>query len=600
MNARSRLPAALVGFVVFWLLGLNAGGDGWPPPWWLVVGAVMVVGAVFVEPFFTRPQDAIANAVGGLGAYASADRQDVEILWAGYLVVMAVLLIAGLTSTLAGGGGRGKWVANRIAVSLGRAVLVGGLALSLETVGRAARGNDDFELLGLATAVLLVALGVDWSRVLRVVTTGPTSVASSVAGVIGPSAVLLSYEGDLAEGAAIQLKRMNSNDDGVLGWVARKLAHAEGPRYEVVLGGRWDSIVDGPGDLVDLDREADADHPHAVGAVLEGSDDIGIRFQPVVPLTVGQPVVVNSGAGTALYQVTKVGIDHRAWAASSSLVYGVRARYIGRPEGHRLVSKPTVARPHALIENVELAPVDLPNNYCRIGALKGTPFPIGLDLQADRRSHVAILGMSGMGKTSVAHRLAAALGDLSMVVAVDVTGEYVAHLGCPAWDDVHVSDVGFWVWEPQGEPPRKAREIIEKLMKVGADEYASGADPSRRVVFLEEAHTLIPEWNFAARHHQDDVNFTTRMVMQARKLGLMFVIVSQRTAVVSKSALSQCENYIVLRTIDETSLSYLEAVVGSEFREAVAHLERYEALCVGPEFNADGPVIVTLDPPGAP
>jgi hypothetical protein len=208
--------------------------------------------------------------------------------------------------------------------------------------------------------------------------------------------------------------------------------------------------------------------------------------------------------------------------------------------------------------------------------------------------------MSGMGKTSVAHRLATALGQASTVVAVDVTGEYSAHLGCPAWDDTHVSDTGFWVWEPQGEPPKKAREIVEKLMKAGSDEYVGGADPSRRVVFLEEAHALIPEWNFAARHHQDDVNFTTRMVMQSRKLGLTFVIVSQRTAVVSKSALSQCENYIVLRTIDETSLSYLEAIVGPEFREAVAHLERYEALCVGPEFNADGPVIISLDPPEAP
>lgn len=161
MNARSRLPAALLGLVVFWLLGLNAGGDGWPPPWWLVVGAVMVVGAVFVEPFFTRPQDAIANAIGGLGAYASADRHEVEALWGGYLVLMAVLLVAGLTSALATGGGRSKWIGNRISMSLGRAVLVGGLALSLEVVGRAARGDDDFEFLGLATAALLLALTVD-------------------------------------------------------------------------------------------------------------------------------------------------------------------------------------------------------------------------------------------------------------------------------------------------------------------------------------------------------------------------------------------------------------------------------------------------------
>ena len=599
MTARSRLPAALVGFAAFCLLGLQAGGSGWPPPWWLVVGAVMVVGAVFVEPFFTRPQDAIANAVGGLGAYASADRQDVEALWAAYLALMVILLLAGLTSALAGGNGRGKWIANRIASALGRAVLVGGLALTLETVGRAARGDDGFEFIGLATAALLLALAVDWNRVLRVVRAGPSSVLPSVADVIGPSSLLLSHEQDLPEGATVGLRRANGDDDddGLSGWVARKFAHADGARYEVVLDGRWDAVVEGPGGDVEIGGEAGDAEAAAIGAVLEGSDDVGIRFQPAVPVAVGQPVAVSAADSTSIYQVTKVSIDRRSWAASTSLVYGVRARYVGRPEGHRLVSHPAIARPHALIREVELAPVELPEAYCRIGTLKGTTFPIGLDLQAGRRSHVAILGMSGMGKTSVAHRLASALGDVSMVVAVDVTGEYAAHLGCAAWDDAHITQTGFWVWEPQGEPPRKAREMVEKLMQAGSNEYLGGAEPVRRVVFLEEAHALIPEWNFAARHHQDDVNFTTRMVMQARKLGLMFVIVSQRTAVVSKSALSQCENYIVLRTIDETSLAYLEAIVGPEFREAVAHLERYEALCVGPEFNADGPVIISLDAP---
>lgn len=597
MTARSRLPAALLGLIGFWLLGLQDGGAGWPPQWWLVVGAVMVVGSVFVEPFFTRPQDAIANAVGGLGAYASADRHDVEALWIGFLVLIAILLVAGITSAVATGSGRGKWIANRISVTLGRAVIVGGLALSIEVVGRAAR-DEEFEFLALATAVLLLALAIDWTRVLAVVSRGPASVPSAVAGVIGPSALLLAHDANLAEGKAVRLTRIDAtDDDGVPGWVARKLAHSDGSRYEVVLAGHWDELIDGPGDALKL-SSGDDDDPVPLGAVLEGSDDEGIRFQPVTPLTVGQPVAVNQNAGTAIYQVTKVGIDHRTWAGSSSLVYRCHARYVGRPEGWELVSRPAVPQPHALVRDVSLDPVELPDGFCRIGSLKGSPFPIGLD--AARRSHIAILGMSGMGKTSVAHRLAAALGQASTVVAVDVTGEYSAHLACPTWEDAHVSDPGFWVWEPQGEPPKKARELVEKLMKAGSDEYAGGADPLRRVVFLEEAHALIPEWNFAARHHQDDVNFTTRMVMQSRKLGLMFVIVSQRTAVVSKSALSQCENYIVLRTIDETSLSYLEAIVGPEFREAVAHLERYEALCVGPEFNTDGPVIITLDPPAAP
>jgi DNA helicase HerA-like ATPase len=116
-------------------------------------------------------------------------------------------------------------------------------------------------------------------------------------------------------------------------------------------------------------------------------------------------------------------------------------------------------------------------------------------------------------------------------------------------------------------------------------------------MLLEEAHTFVPEWNFALRNQQDQVALTTRAIMQARKYGITILMVSQRTAVVSKSALSQCENYIILKTLDGTSLEYLEGLVGPEMRDAIPGLDRFEAICVGPAFNADEPVIVTLSPP---
>ena len=59
---------------------------------------------------------------------------------------------------------------------------------------------------------------------------------------------------------------------------------------------------------------------------------------------------------------------------------------------------------------------------------------------------------------------------------------------------------------------------------------------------LEEAHAFLPEWNFTLQKSETNVAYSTRMIMQARKFGLTFMIVSQRTAVVSKSALSQCED----------------------------------------------------------
>lgn len=133
-------------------------------------------------------------------------------------------------------------------------------------------------------------------------------------------------------------------------------------------------------------------------------------------------------------------------------------------------------------------------------------------------------------------------------------------------------------------------------MKQASSEYATGA-PISRTLLLEEAHSYLPEWNFvAARGEADFVAQSCRYILQARKFGLSFVLVSQRTAVISKSALSQCESYIVLRTLDETSLQYIEGVLGREFRDTVSSLSRYQAVCIGPAFSTATPVVVALDP----
>lgn len=133
-------------------------------------------------------------------------------------------------------------------------------------------------------------------------------------------------------------------------------------------------------------------------------------------------------------------------------------------------------------------------------------------------------------------------------------------------------------------------------MDAASTEFQAG-DPARRVLLIEEAHAFLPEWNFSTRPEQENVHESARYILQARKFELSFVFVSQRTAVISKSALSQCENFMIFRAIDATSLDFIESVVGAEFRAAVAGLQRFQALCVGPIFNAESPVIVDLLPP---
>jgi DNA helicase HerA-like ATPase len=232
-------------------------------------------------------------------------------------------------------------------------------------------------------------------------------------------------------------------------------------------------------------------------------------------------------------------------------------------------------------------------NYHLVGHISGTTIPIGISVANTGGSHVAVLGMSGMGKTVVAARLCESLAENRPVIALDTTGEYASRLEFSQWTLGDFESRGRFVYEPQGIPPQKAAEFIEQCMTAGSDEYQAGS-PLHRVVVLEEAHTFIPEFPLALRDHQSHIAKSTRYVMQSRKFGITFVLVSQRTAVVSKSALSQCENYIILKTLDKTSLEYFESLVGQDVRDAIPGLARYEAVCVGPAFNAEEPVIVKL------
>jgi len=90
-------------------------------------------------------------------------------------------------------------------------------------------------------------------------------------------------------------------------------------------------------------------------------------------------------------------------------------------------------------------------------------------------------------------------------------------------------------------------------------------DPKPKVLLvLEEAHLLAPEWNFnPVPGLRDKVNQTSQLVLQARKYGLGFLVVSQRSANVVKSILNQCNTIFSFQAFDETGFDFLKNYMGS-------------------------------------
>ena len=83
-------------------------------------------------------------------------------------------------------------------------------------------------------------------------------------------------------------------------------------------------------------------------------------------------------------------------------------------------------------------------------------------------------------------------------------------------------------------------------------------------------------------------------MMQVRKYGISVVLISQRTAVVGKSALSQCENLVAFKSVDQTGLDYLEAILGDSARNLLPSLQQGQAIVFGPAASVDAPATIEV------
>jgi DNA helicase HerA-like ATPase len=113
-------------------------------------------------------------------------------------------------------------------------------------------------------------------------------------------------------------------------------------------------------------------------------------------------------------------------------------------------------------------------------------------------------------------------------------------------------------------------------------------------VVLEEAHTVIPEWNFIGveeKKAQSLVNSISQIALQGRKYNVGFIVVAQRTANVSKTVLTQCNTIVAFQQFDKTSSGFLLNYMGTEMAAALPALRLRQAIAVGKAFRSGVPVI---------
>lgn len=121
-------------------------------------------------------------------------------------------------------------------------------------------------------------------------------------------------------------------------------------------------------------------------------------------------------------------------------------------------------------------------------------------------------------------------------------------------------------------------------------------DKARVCLVYEEAHSLIPEWNSVA-NEGDKVatNGTARAILQGRKYGLGCILITQRTANVTKTILNQCNSIFAMRTFDDTGKNFIANYIGSYYADKLSNLQERHAVFYGKASSCENPVLIRLN-----
>jgi len=260
--------------------------------------------------------------------------------------------------------------------------------------------------------------------------------------------------------------------------------------------------------------------------------------------------------------------------------------------------------------------ITIPEGHKKIGIIPNSRFPIHVDIDDVVTHNTAILGVTGSGKSYLSFSLIESLIEQKVkVLILDPSRQHFSYLSkysptplkdpnkieeeVKKWMEDSDSFIGIHQFGTQASMPYITSCYVQEVFKyiVSTVKLLPGKNEKAHVcIVFEEAHSLIPEWNqVAERNDTDHVNRTARVILQGRKFGLGSLIVTQRTANVTKTILNQCNSIIALQSFDQTGLDFLKNYMGEEYSNSISTLPLRHAILVGKASSSSRPVIFKID-----
>lgn len=360
-------------------------------------------------------------------------------------------------------------------------------------------------------------------------------------------------------------------------------------------------------------------YTQCVGVVEEGSDIDGLRtfLHPGADVSKGQLLTVNLSNGTpAYYQAIRAQVqDISAGQGELYRVVSVRTQQLGKWNEEKICFEPITwvapagAPVHTVEETRETQWDEIRNGQLLAGLVPRSDFPVYLDLDESVTLNTAILGVTGCGKSFLASYLIEHLVDANIkVLVLDVSRQHRVFLArkqptlltnidadLQNWlnaDDAYLAIHEYDSSLPTAITANLAQRVLERLGQVSLQVEQDRR--ARLCIVFEEAHSLIPEWNQCNKTDQQNVNKTARHLLQFRKYGIGCIIISQRTANVTKTILNQCNTIFAMQCFDQTGFDFLKNYMGENYARTLSMLPQRHAVLVGKASSSTHPIIVEI------
>lgn len=390
-----------------------------------------------------------------------------------------------------------------------------------------------------------------------------------------------------------------------------------------------------------------------VGIITDNSTINKIRFifNSKVDIAEGQLLEVTVNKKKVLYQIVEgiTKIEALEQKNQADLIVG-EAIQLGTWNDEKMQFEqfgwvPSINSPVFLASNIEEPKLSV-DEYV-IGQIPNTNYPVTLNKRTAMSHHLAVIGVTGTGKSVFTRNLIREFlnDDDTKVICIDFTGEYIGKfkdIGPVETIPSKISeelfkDIDYIEKEISGnynkdtENSRKKKKAVSdriyqeikgflegdnnlSIFELPHVENTSGVLTYTKTFFrvlfhiakkennfgkrvclvLEEAHTIVPEWNFSGvsdKTSQPLLNSIAQIALQGRKYDVGLLVIAQRTANVSKTILTQCNTIISFQEFDKTSSDFLANYFGQDIVASLPKLKFRQAIAAGKAFRSSVPMI---------